>query len=404
LTIGIFGMILLGSAAATVAQQTVHERGLQDDEIGICHATGSSSNPFVFMVVERDGPDHREHEQHEHDRMDVQSEEECNEGAMAPQAQAPASSNEDPVSCHDEHQNGLSPCDADLSVEKQGAVVGEHIVFDVLVKSLGPAEAAGAKLVDRLPDVGRAWNLTGADASLCWMVEREVRCDFGDLEAGAERSIRMKALQCPHDCGDDVVNTVIVHARNDRNPANDRAQVVVPIEECPEEDWSWADAEAPPPTSTPTPPVQETPVAANETDPGNHTAPQNGTASEDAKPDVGVRQRVDQDHLGVKIVLQATSLGKDTATNVTLLDELPELGRPWALSGHDAAECALEGRVVTCAFGDLEPGAFRTIELTAFTDRMPCGDHLVNAATVTADLDTYPRNNRSTSSIKARSC
>ena len=470
LTLGVFGLLLLGTAAVTVAQETVGNRSLSDDQIGICHATGSEEQPFVYLVVARDGAEHGHHEQHADDEVDVDSPEDC--GIDGPAAEpegaepAPGSEMDD---CHEGHGNNTtdapSLCDGDLAVNKTGRIEGEHIFFDVVVQSLGPAEADGAKLVDRLPDVGRPWNMTGEDAGDCWMVGREVRCDFGDVASGDERVVRFKALHCPHDCGDDITNTVIVHAANDANESNDRATTVLTIEDCPEDDWSWADEPTPSSTASPTPttstpaPTTTAPPAStapstssaapttgstatnNTTTPTNSSAPTNttapnGTASPEptgnstgnstatptnastpaptantsepepapASSDVRVRQRATQDHLGIAFVIEVTSIGDEDATNVLLQNTLPDVQRTWALSGQDAEDCTLDGRDLTCVFGDLEANASRVIELRAFTDKMACGEHLVNTVVVSADDDAVSSNNRSSASILARSC
>jgi hypothetical protein len=462
LTLAVFSVLLIGTAAVTVAQQTVDDGSLSEDQVGICHATGSEEQPYVYLVVARDGAEHGHHEQHEADKVDVSGPSECgiDEPAAEPASAEPAPASE-MAACHDGHGNNTSAepslCDGDLAVNKTGRIEGEHIFFDVVVQSLGPGEADGAKLVDRLPDVGRPWNMSGADASSCSMVGREVRCDFGDIPSGDERVLRFKALHCPQDCGDDLTNTVIVHAVNDANETNDRATVVLTIEDCPEDDWSWADdpttssapntsapttTAAPAPTSTSatssapapttsaasgnntttTPAPSQTTTANNTTTaPTNSTTPNetaapegNATTAPDANAstpepasnvsDVRVRQRATQDHLGVSFVIEVKAIGDVASTGVLLQNTLPDVQRTWALSGADAEDCTLDGRDLTCDFGELAPNATKIVELRAFTDRMPCGEHLVNTVVVSADDDAVSSNNRSSASILARSC
>lgn len=474
LTLGVFGLLLLGTAAITVAQETVGNGSLSDDQVGICHATGSEEQPFVYLVVARDGAEHGHHEQHDADEVDVDGPEDCGiDGPAAEPEGAEAAPGSEMDACHDGHGNNTtsapSLCDGDLAVNKTGRIEGEHIFFDVVVQSLGPAEADGAKLVDRLPDVGRPWNMSGEDAGSCWMVGREVRCDFGDISPGDERVVRFKALHCPQDCGDDITNTVIVHASNDANESNDRATTVLTIEDCPEDDWSWADEPTTTPSSSPAPTTTApapatttsappattaasgTPASSNASEaPSNSSAPENpstptnssaptntteanataspeptGTSSatptntstsaaptsntsspepDASSSDVRVRQRATQDHLGVSFVIEVTSIGSQDASNVVLQNTLPDVQRTWALSGADAADCTLDGRDLTCMFGDVEANASKLIELRAFTDKMACGEHLVNTVIVSADEDAVSSNDRSSASILARSC
>lgn len=414
LTLGVFGLLLVGTAAATVAQQTVNDRSLEDDQVGICHATGNEDQPFVYVVVDRGGQERDAHEEHENDTVDVDGPEECGitEPAADPADAQPASDAERDR-CHENGGNNrseLSPCDGDLSVNKTGRIEGEHVFFDVVVQSLGPAEADAVKLVDRLPDLGRPWNMSGEDAASCGMVDREVRCDFGDLPAGEERSLRFKALHCPQDCGDDLTNTVIVHAGNDANEANDRATVVLTIDDCPDEDdWSWADESTPSPSPSPTQSSPNTTTEPNRTSTpsGNATSPvepANSTAAAEPAPDVRVRQRATQDHLGVSFVIEVTSIGDAAAAGVLLQDTLPDVQRSWALSGEDAGDCTLDENNLTCRFGTLDSNESKIVELRAFTDRMPCGEHLVNTVVVTAEEDADATNDRSSASILARSC
>ena len=66
--------------------------------------------------------------------------------------------------------------------------------------------------------------------------------------------------------------------------------------------------------------------------------------------------------------------GPGTAKSVTLSDPLPAgTASPWAISSQPAGDpCSITGSTLSCAFGDLAPGASETVEVTAATTFADC--------------------------------
>jgi hypothetical protein len=154
---------------------------------------------------------------------------------------------------------------------------------------------------------------------------------------------------------------------------------------------------------TPEAPATNPTLPANETQPGNTTPVQEAPPA--PKPgDVAARQRVSQDDFEVRLELTAVNVGAGQSRNVTMSDDLPDLRRPWLLAGTDSSACTLEGLRLRCEFGTLESGQSATVVVSAYTDRMPCGQHRTNTMNVAADLDEVLGNNASSGGIWARSC
>ncbi len=145
-----------------------------------------------------------------------------------------------------------------------------------------------------------------------------------------------------------------------------------------------------------------------EIDAANETVAENNETVEGAAPaplgDVAVIQTADQDDKKVRLTLLVRNVGEGNASDVSLSDDLPDLRRAWSLSGADAKSCVLDGAALRCWFGTLAPGETREVTLSAYTDRMPCGDGMTNTARASSVDDAEARNNASSASILARYC
>lgn len=181
----------------------------------------------------------------------------------------------------------------------------------------------------------------------------------------------------------------------------------VPQEDEPTEPEDPHDGNVTPPPEEPgVPDDNETP---DEAEPQPEPAPnENGTVPEEPEltppGDATLSQSAVQDEFEVTLTFTVSSVGEGASLDVTLEDTLPEVRRPWYLGGADASRCVLDGRSLQCWFGDLDPGASRTVRLEAYTDRLPCGQTLTNTAWVSSEGDPEPRNNGSSASIAARAC
>jgi uncharacterized repeat protein (TIGR01451 family) len=94
--------------------------------------------------------------------------------------------------------------------------------------------------------------------------------------------------------------------------------------------------------------------------------------------DISITKTADQDTVSagdsIGFVITVTNNGAGTARGVTVNDPLaPTAGLDWA---ENSSDCSISGGVLSCSFGDLGPGAFRTVHLTSTTTNAACG--LVN--------------------------
>lgn len=81
--------------------------------------------------------------------------------------------------------------------------------------------------------------------------------------------------------------------------------------------------------------------------------------------------------------IRVSNDGLGTARNVTLNDPLPS-GISWT---EDSPSCSITSNTLTCSFGDLAPGATRTVNLSGVTDAEDCRV-LTNTATVGASNES----------------
>lgn len=278
--------LLLGGLGTMVALAVVVSatQMVPDEQVAICHATGSAEQPFVFLTARKDGFEHGHHRHHEAD---------------------------------------FFPQDATRGCE------GDEV-------PVPPAEGNGTE-----PAPGN-------------------QTDDGDADGSAT---------------DDGTDDGAGNATDDGSDGEDDTD-------------------------------------GDQTDDGNATGDgsQDGNATGNQTPepapagDASIRQSSVQDDFEVVLTLVVSSLGPGVAQDVSLEDTLPDVRRTWDLGGDDAASCVLDGRALACWFGDLAPGQVRSVELRAYTDRMPCGFALTNTARVSATDDLEARNDASSAGIAARAC
>jgi len=98
------------------------------------------------------------------------------------------------------------------------------------------------------------------------------------------------------------------------------------------------------------------------------------------------------------LVTMCTAGGTGTNQDVSLSDTLPA-GLTWTLgNANDEGECSIGAGILSCSFGDMDPGATKTVVLNGVTDAGECPS-ISNTATVSATLDVDHSNNSSTASI-----
>ena len=209
---------------------------------------------------------------------------------------------------------------------------GDLAEFTIVVSNDGDGVAKDVTLVDTLPG-GVDWSEDSADCSIAAGV---LTCSFGDLAPGASRTIHVSGETDATDCGE-LVNVATVSASNeDDDDLDDNASEATITVEC---------------------------------------------------PNVSVLKTADQGAINAgdlaEFTIVVTSDGDSVAKNVTLVDTLPG-GVDWS---EDSADCSIAAGVLTCSFGNLDPGQTRTNHVSGQTDATDCGE-LVNVATVSASNES----------------
>ena len=114
--------------------------------------------------------------------------------------------------------------------------------------------------------------------------------------------------------------------------------------------------------------------------------------------DVAVRQTVNVDPGRLTYVVAVGGLGVGVAEGVRLAADLPDLGRPWSLTGRGAEACSLDGLRLSCAFGDLAPGDVRLLQVASDIAATPAWEVRTTAA-VAAGNDARPGNDAATTVV-----
>jgi uncharacterized repeat protein (TIGR01451 family) len=204
---------------------------------------------------------------------------------------------------------------------------GDTASFTIVVANVGQGTARGVTLSDTLP-AGITWSETSAECSISGSV---LTCDFGDLAPGASQSVTVSGATDPDDCGV-LENTATVAAQNEPAGQSDNSSTATLTVNC---------------------------------------------------PDVTVRKTADTGTISAgdtaSFTIEVSNSGSGVARSVTLADTLPA-GITWS---ETSAECSISGGVLTCNFGDLAPGASRSVTVSGTTDAADCGV-LENTATVAA--------------------
>jgi uncharacterized repeat protein (TIGR01451 family) len=225
------------------------------------------------------------------------------------------------------HTNATTECfrvvEARISITKTADPVGpvnagDTIGFDITVTNEGDGPALGVSMTDPLP-AGLAWlagTPTGDTTGVtCGIAAGTLTCTDGSMAPGDSFSVHLSAVTDATDCAT-ITNTASVTTTNDGSDAA-TASVVV---RCPDVQVV-KDA-----------PKEEIPAGQN-----------------------------------LVFTITTTNIGAGVAHDVTLSDTLPA-GFDWT---ENSADCSISGGVLSCDFGDLNPGASASVTLTAPTSADP---------------------------------
>jgi uncharacterized repeat protein (TIGR01451 family) len=191
------------------------------------------------------------------------------------------------------------------------------------VSNAGPGIAKSVKLGDNLPGgVAGSWAVSGPDSDDCVspIVGNALDCDFGDLATGASRTVTLTAATSEQECTT----------------------------------------------------YDNTATATS----GNHPNAQGSDEVNCLKPGLGVIKTAVAATISAgdtaSFTIEVKNTGEGVAKDVTLTDTLPGgVSGPWTMNPDDS-DCSIVAGVLSCEFGDLDPGGSRTVTVEAQTDFENC--------------------------------
>ena len=238
----------------------------------------------------------------------------------------------------DEDSDSVTVLCPDLDVTKTADAAsvsaGEEIGFTITVSNAGPGVAKDVTINDPLPTgTGVVWS-EDPDNPDCEIVANTLSCDFGDLASGASRTVHVSSPTTSASCKA-YPNTASLSAEN------------------------HPDLEASATTTVNCGDIEIEKVA----DAGSVNA---------------------GEEIGFTITVENTGAG--TAMDVVVTDTLPSnAGLSWS-EDPDNPDCEISAGVLTCDFGDLAPGATRSVHISSPTTAESCGE-IDNTASVSTSND-----------------
>jgi len=205
--------------------------------------------------------------------------------------------------------------EADVSIEKSGAAsytAGTDYTWHLRVKNLGPSDAQGVEVTDPLP---AGTTFVSADAP-CAPSGGEVECALGTLAPGFDHTYDVTVHVDPNATASPLSNTATVGSETtDPDETNNQS------------------------TFGPTPgPLAD--VSVKKT----------------AAPELILKSQE------TTFTIEVANAGPSTARAVKVVDPLPTAGLEFLSADPPCTEA---GGIVTCEFGDLEPGATETVQVKA---------------------------------------
>jgi uncharacterized repeat protein (TIGR01451 family) len=208
---------------------------------------------------------------------------------------------------------------------------GGTIGFQIVVSSTGEAPADAVTLSDELPGgPGVSWSIAPsvAGCAITGTSPQQLSCDFGTLAVGASRTVTVTSATTVASCKK-YDNTATVSGTG-LAPVSASASVDVP---CPK-------------------------------NPALEVSKRAGSATVNAGGDIS-------------FVIDVTSTGGVAASDVKLFDILPiNWGLDWSITSQPAGNpCRIILAVLYCDYGDLAPGATRSITVQSPTTSKSCKEY-----------------------------
>ncbi len=256
--------------------------------------------------------------------------------------EATASSTNAPDASDDASINCQKPnLTIDKTPDAQNINAGEDVSFTIQVDNSGPGTAKAVTLTDTLPS-GTAGNwVEDPDNPDCSITGNDLTCDFGDMIAGASKTVTVTAPTSFANCGT-YNNTATASATNAGEPVDDSGQVT-----CEKPDLT----------------VEKTPDA------GTVNAGEN-----------------------VEFTIQVNNAGPGAASTVTLNDPLPAgVAGNWTIGSQPVGDpCSIAADVLSCDFGTLASGESVSVTVQAATDYDNCTvyDNTATASSTNAPNDS----------------
>jgi uncharacterized repeat protein (TIGR01451 family) len=296
-------------------------------DVSICHATGSSSNPYVLIAQLSAAGVFNGHLGAGH---------QGGEDIIPPfsyQAQTYSQNWDAP---HQAIYNAGCVVSPDVKVTKSAsastALPGDQITFTVVVENLGGADATGVVVTDNVP---AALDVTAVSGPGCSFAGQLVTCNVGTLGAGASATITITTTAGPGTgpCPWSPTNRAQVRADNEppANNGNNQSNPVTVRVNC-------------------APSVQITKS-------GPATVGQGGTVS---------------------YSIQVENTGTGPAQNVVVADSIPA---GLTITNVSGPNCTTNGQNVSCNVGTLAAGASATVTITATAPTGSCPE-IDNVASV----------------------
>ena len=252
---------------------------------------------------------------------------------------------------------------ADLVVTKEAqsptATAGGTVNYVITVANNGPATSNGASLTDVLPAGLTPLSLSSSAPDTCTLSGQTVTCQAGEIVPAA-------GFQ------------VLVVAQVDSN---------------------WAGAVITN-TATLTPGAESDPTAANNTSSATITVDPGATAA-DLKVTKTAGARTVKPGGTIGYTITVANQGGSAATSATVTDTLP-VGLTPTSANFNGTACAIAGRKITCALGQIIVGASTTVKVSAKVGSDRAGETLVNTAVASTgtQTDSNMANNRATAIVK----